>query len=72
MLTPFTKAFAEQQDPAEARVPEVVPIEELSPRALDAAAREIAEEQPAPTEKEQVTCQPGLGTPPGSTPSPGG
>ena len=51
MHLPFGPATGATGEPSE--LPEVVPIEELSPRALDTAAREIAEEQPAPTGPEE-------------------
>ncbi len=41
MLTPFADAF--ERSPDEVPVPEVVPIEELDKKAIDAVAAEIAE-----------------------------
>jgi len=43
MHLPFVLAAHHPEEHAE--LPEVVPIEDLTTRALDAAAREIAEEQ---------------------------
>ncbi len=49
MLTPFAKAF-ETNDPSEPNVPEVVPIDELTGKQIEAAEAEIeAEEQWRPT-----------------------
>ncbi|MDE3111763.1 MAG: hypothetical protein KGN00_04940 [Chloroflexota bacterium] len=42
MLTPFAGAFAHGSEPEQAPVPEVVPIDELSVPAIEAAAKEIA------------------------------
>jgi hypothetical protein len=48
MHLPFGSTTQESDDRSE--LPEIVPIEDLSARALDAAAREIAEEhEEAPT-----------------------
>lgn len=48
MLTPFVKAFTEQHD-EETRVPEVVPIEELTGDRMEAAEAEIEAEEEWPT-----------------------
>jgi hypothetical protein len=49
MLTPFVKAFTEEQDPVETHVPEVVAIEELTGEQLEAAEAEIEAEEAWPT-----------------------
>ena len=49
MLTPFVKAFTEQQEPEVTPVPEVVPIEELTGEQLEAAEAEIEAEEEWPT-----------------------
>lgn len=45
MLTPFADAYTEPEPPAEAHVPEVVPIEELTAERIEEAEAEIEAEE---------------------------
>ena len=45
MLTPFASAYTDPNETAEAHVPEVVPIEELTAERIEAAEAEIEAEE---------------------------